>query len=370
MKVKRFLAIILVVVLTLALAACGGGDTQTPSGSDTQTPSNPSGGSPSSSAPSGGEGEGTADFKPFTIKLSHDCTSTHPAYDYMEDFAADVKEKSGGKIDVIIYSAGQLSGGSSDETTNLLAAGDVNMALINGMTTSDWEVLKLCYLFEDIDDVHTFYDSPAGDHFFKILENNNIHGNAWLDIGWRDFTANRSLANVKDAAGLTVRIPSSTAISLLVEALGASANFTSIGELYTALQQGYVDSQENPVLTAYSRAYYEVNKYVTLTHHVFTYFILASNNDWWNSLDPAAREIIDECAKTISDRMNGGEMDAITQEILDSMEAAGTTIVDLTPEERAAWVEVGRSTHAKMLDKIDKTTLELTYDSLGIPYSW
>jgi len=362
MKQLKLLTILMLLAMSLVCFAACGEEAEQPTGGEV----------------AGGEEAGGSEEKVENVlniiycNTDTEARATIQAGYWLEEY---VESETNGAITVDVYAnnvlgddAEVLKGMPLGTTANVFSG----MGVVAEIVGTGGALVDMPFVHSSYEDWYNgIYNLGGLDLYNQVLEGS---GYVCYDLQYAGAkhlsSAFQNYTTLDELQGFKIRCTNNEMNLTLWSDLGLNPTPVAWGELYTALQQGYVDSQENPVLTAYSRAYYEVNKYVTLTHHVFTYFILASNNDWWNSLDPAAREIIDECAATIRDRMNGGEMDAITQEILDAMEDAGTTIVDLTPEERAAWVEVGRSTHAKMLDKIDKTTLELTYDSLGIPYSW
>jgi len=363
MKLRKIAALLLALAMTLTLAACGGTATPTP------TPTAPEGTPAPTEAGNPGETGYKFDWKDLSITLAHDNSTTHPAYEYAEYFKTLVEEMSEGHITVNVFGAGQLSGGSPVQTVQLLQDGQVNMAIINGLSTPEWDVWKLPFLVSTNEEAHTVMEGKGGQYMLDSLADSGIKGISYMDVGFRVFSAKKSLANVADAANLKIRIVNSVAFTAFVEALKGFPVTVSIGELYTALQQGQADAQENPITTVYGRAFYEVTKYVTLTNHIWTYYIWSANLDWFNSLPAEAQEIISICSEQMIEKYNIAIAEQ-EETMLQSMKDAGATIVELTDAEREAWAEVGRSTHAKLVPDIGEDIVKLFYEDLGLTPNW
>jgi len=347
---KKFLAILLALAMVFSFAACGKKEEAKV------------------------EEKKGDDYEPFTFIFAHDCGNGTPTIEVAQKFKALLEEKSGGKITVDLYEGGTLSNNNSATTISMLSAGDIQMSCINGGQNSGlWDVYKLPYLFGTLEEAYKSEESKSGQYMLDSLKVDGIKGLSFWDVGFRVFTSNKSFADVNDVKGEKMRIISSKAFTTFAQALGASAVSTSMGELYTALQQGLATCQENPLATICSRNLYEVNKFVTLTNHVWTYYILAANMDWWNSLPEAAQKLINEvnaeCTKLhreVAEQKQQGYKDKIT--------AAGGTIVELTDAQLKAWVEVGRSTHKDLVADIKAAAGEdvvaIFYDDLGIAKTW
>jgi|GEM_PF-501001 len=364
MKIKKLTAILLVLAMAFTLAACGGGKS-----TSTPAPTAPAQQTPAPTQSSGSSSGYKLDWKGFTITLAHDNSTTHPAYKYAEYFKTLVEEMSNGLITVNVFGGGQLSNGNPNQTVQLLQDGQVNMAIINGLSTPEWDVWKLPFLVSTLEEARTVMEGKGGQYMLDSLKDNGILGISYMDVGFRVFSAPRSLANVADAANLKVRIVNSVAFTAFIEALKAYPVTVSIGELYTALQQGQADAQENPITTIYGRAFYEVNKYITLTNHIWTYYIWAANLDWFESLPAEAQDIILKCSRKMIEEYNVAVAEQ-EQEMLQAMKNAGAVIVELTEDQRKAWAEVGRSTHAKLVKDIGVDIVALFYEDLGLEPNW
>lgn len=358
---KKLVPGILSLAMLLSLCACGG-----PSGSQpTAKPSE----KPEASAGAEAKDPGAVEYESLNIVFAHDAGPGTPTEAAAELFKEKIEERSGGKITVDLFPGGQLSGNNAFTTSSMLQSGDVNMACINGLNNELWEIYKFPYLFSSLEEVYASEDSKSGRYMLDSLQNDSIYGLSFWDVGFRVFTAKKPLNDVNEMKGLKLRIIDSTAFTTFAKALGANPVSTSMGELYTALQQGAADTQENPLATICSRAFYEVTPYVTLTNHVWTYYVLGANLDWWNSLPQETRDLIEEvnAEATAQHRKLAEELqEGYKEKILEN----NGTIVELTDEELAAWVAVGRSTHQELESIVGAEVLQMFYDDIGIEKTW
>lgn len=366
---KKLVTGILALVMLLSLCACGG-QSNTPS--NTQ-PSAPTTTQPSNNTEPSNNAEAntpsTVEYESLNIVFAHDAGPGTPTEAAAEMFKKLIEERSGGKITVDLFPGGQLSGNNAFTTSSMLQSGDINMACINGLNNELWEIYKFPYLFSNLDEVYASEDSASGRYMLDSLQNDGIYGLSFWDVGFRVFTAKKPLNDVNEMKGLKLRIIDSTAFTTFAKALGANPVSTSMGELYTALQQGAADTQENPLATICSRAFYEVTPYVTLTNHVWTYYVFGANLDWWNSLPQATRDLIEEVnAEATAEHRKLAEdlQESYKQKIIEN----NGTIVELTDEELAAWVAIGRSTHQELESIVGSELLELFYNDIGIEKTW
>lgn len=346
---KKLLALLLALAMVFSFAACGKKE----------------------DAQQGGTDDG---YEAMTFIFAHDCGNGTPTIDTAQKFKAMIEEKSGGKITVDLYEGGTLSNNNSTTTIEMLSSGDIQMSCIpNGKNTALWDVYKMPYLFSTLEEAYKSEDGESGKWMLDSLSKDGIKGLSFWDVGFRVFTSNKSFANVADVKNEKMRIISSKAFTTFASALGAAPVSTSMGELYTALQQGLATCQENPLATICSRKLYEVNKFVTLTNHVWTYYVFAANEAWWNSLPAKTQDLINEVNKEctayhrdLAVKLQDGYKKTITDN--------GGTVVDLTADQLAKWAEVGRSTHKDLAPDINAAAgtdvVSIFYKDLGITKSW
>ncbi len=338
---KKLIALLLALAMVFSLAACGGGKNNN---NASQLPS-------------------------YTIVFAHDCGDGTPTIATAEMFKKLIEERSNGRITVDLHPRGEMSNNDASKTSSMLGSGDIHMSAINGLQTALWDVYKFPYLLSTLEEAYKSEEGESGKYMLNSLKEVGILGLSFWDVGFRVFTAKKSLADVNEVKGLKLRIISSKAFTTFAQALGATPVSTTMGELYTALQQGAADCQENPLATICSRKLYEVTPYVTLTNHVWTYYIFAVNQAWFEALPAEDQQLIIDINKecTAYHRQLAVELqEGYKKTIRD----AGGTIVELTDAQLAEWVKIGRSTHKELESIVGANVLDLFYKDLGVQKPW
>ena len=128
-----------------------------------------------------------------------------------------------------------------------------------------------------------------------------MHVGSWLTMGFRETTSNKPIKSIADFKGLKIRTQSNEVHQAIFKALGAAPTVISFSELYTAMEQGTVDAQENPYVNIANNAYFEVQKYLIETNHVFQLAALLISESKYNSLSDEEKKWIDEAAKAAAD---------------------------------------------------------------------
>ena len=157
------------------------------------------------------------------------------------------------------------------------------------------QVLELPYIFQDYDDARQVVDGEIGSNLLEMLDSKGVKGLKFWEIGFRQLSNNKKPVNsVEDVKGLKLRsLPSAIQIKIW-ESYGALPSPLDSAELYTALQQGVFDGQENPISEIVSKKMYEVQKYVSLTSHVYTPMVLAISQKTWTNLTDAQKTIVED----------------------------------------------------------------------------
>ena len=353
---KKVIAVLLCLVMVFGLAACGGGGS-TPANN---TPAN-------NTTPDNNAKEETYSVK---IRLAWDTRPDLPTSKLMEKYAEEVTKRSNGQIQFETFPNAQLSGNNAQKTAELLTNGDIDMAVLNSVTTKRWEIFKFPYLFSTLEECYKCEDGASGRYMLDTLkEDANTYGLTYLDVGFRVFTGKESFADVKTLEGKKLRIINSRTFTEFAAALKATPVTTSMGELYQALQTGAADCQENPYSTISSQGFHNVNPYITNTNHVWAAYVLGANLDFWNELPEAAKKVLEEVGKEIAAEHRKMSEDS-EADYRKKMESEGATFIDLTPEQLKAWVEVGRSTHKSLEELVGAETLDIFYKDLGLKKTW
>lgn len=329
---KNNLVIIMLTLLLIILAACG------------------------STSDSEAEAEGSGDS--ITLKLAHTGSETHQYHSASEKFKELVEEKTNGEITIEIHPNATL--GSEGEAIEQLMDGSIEMTTLApdsnySNTVPEMNVFGIPYLFEDRDHAYNVLDGEIGDELLALGEQHNIKGLGWWEIGFRHITNDtREIVEPADMEGLQIRVQPSPVWEAHMKALDANPTPVDFNELYSALDQGVVNGQENPLPTIESMRFYEVQKYVSLTGHTYNPAITLMNLDTWNKLSEDHQIAIDEAVKETTEYHR--EMLAEKEEeIIKLLEENGVTITDPNRDAfREATEEVKNSVEEVPQDLIER----------------
>lgn len=280
MKKRNILLVSLVLALSIFVTACSSG---------TQTPATPA-------TPAAGD---TPAVEAKVLKLGHQAPAG-TAYDILATTFKDyVEERTEGRYTIDIYNGGQLGG--DRELMEALQVGNVEFNVLTasdmGMFVPEMEVQDLPYLFNNWDEVFKFLESDAAKEFYALSDPVGITTLSFMPRGFRHTTNNNGPLNVPaDLSGLKLRVAESSIYIDTFAAFGASPQSMAWGEVFTALQQGTVDGHENTIVTIRDYKIEEVQKYLSLTYHMFGFGAITTNPDWLASLPAEDQEIIRQAA--------------------------------------------------------------------------
>lgn len=230
-----------------------------------------------------------------TIRIGHGANENYHLHRALEKFKEDVETKSQGEFKVQIFPSSQM--GPDREMIEGVQSGMLQMAVSPSSFYSSWDasfdVVELPFIYPSkqvaLDTVH----SAAGNKMLDRLNNMNLQGLGWLENGVRHVSNNkRPITSPEDLQGLKIRTMKVPAHVKTFNSLSATATPMNFGEVYSGLQQGVVDGQENPIAHIYSQRFYEVQDYVSLTGHVITFYIPAMNLEFWHSLSQDDQQLI------------------------------------------------------------------------------
>lgn len=271
-----------------------------------------------------------------TLRLGHvvaDNSSLDKGLDY---FAKLVSDKSGGELKIQVFPNSSL--GDNTAMMEQLQFGSLDMmapsvAALSGFTPST-AIFDLPYLFKNEAAAEEVLDGPLGDSIGKALEPSGFHLLGWMTQSWRHLTCNKEVKKPADVAGIKIRTMDSKYHMAHFNTLGASAIPMAMSELYTALQQGTIDAQENPYTNIVNSRFYEVQDYVVETAHIYDACPLIISTITWQRLDDNQKKIIEEAtAEAVKwERAEVRKDDDINRELV---KKSGTTVIQLTPEQRA-----------------------------------
>jgi tripartite ATP-independent transporter DctP family solute receptor len=280
---------------------------------------------------------GLAGAQERTIKYGLNSPEGHPAVVGMKKFAELVAAKSGGKIKVQLFLNGSL--GSDQATLSALKGGTVEMAVMNsGILASEvkaLEVFDFPFLFNNEKEADAVVDGPIGKKMHAALLDKGIVGLAYQELGFRNITTGkRALNKVDDIAGLKLRVIPNAINVDWVKALGANPTPLPFPEVYSALEQGAIDGQENPISVIAANKFWEVQKFVGLTNHQYNPQSVIFSKKVWDTLSAADKKIIEDSALEAAIVQREAARASVAAN-LELLKKNGMTVTQLPPAEVA-----------------------------------
>lgn len=270
---------------------------------------------------------GTASDEKVELILGHIQSEEDVWHKASEVFKKEVEEKSNGNITVKIYANSTL-GGDRDMVEGM-QSGTVDIALVAGVLGNfepSIQLLEIPYLFHDKDEYDKIIDGEVGQEIKdRVLEKTDIRILNFWDRGPRQVTSNKPINTVEDIKGLKIRIPEINAMKVVWEAMGASPITMAWNEVYTALEQGVVEAQENPIPFIYSGGIHEVQKYIAITNHKYEYVTFPIAETKWKSLTEEQQKIVQDAAEAAT-KWQDEEVIRITENLTKEIEESGVTI--------------------------------------------
>ena len=261
-----------------------------------------------------------AEFSAMTIRLGHTAQTAHAHHEAAQLFAKNVAERTGGKVKVEVYPAGEL--GDQPALAEQITMSALDMAVVSlgnlAMYYKPLNAMTAPFLFADYDHAHRTIDNFVMGWMNRGLAQNDAVGLSMFDYGFRQTTTKGiAVKKAQDLEGLKIRVPPSTGLLAAFDAVGANTQRIAYSELYTSLKQGVVVGQENPVFTILADSLYETQDQLALTRHYFDCQVLLANKTFMDGLSPELQTIIQEEAinaqNLTRDRISHGEAAVIEE---------------------------------------------------------
>ncbi len=282
-----------------------------------------------------------------TAKFGHVAPPFHGQTKGADAFAAYVKEKTNGAIDIKTFPMSQLGGETS--LAEQVQAGTLEIASVTTAVLSNHApqvaIMDLPFVWPDRKTAYAVIDDEEFQQkLFSYLAPKGFIGIGWTENEFRDISnSKRDIRKPEDLKGIKIRVMNSPIYIDTFKQLGASVTDLPFPEIYNALQSGTIDAQENPLLTTILIKATEVNKFVSITNHILTECVIIVTPDFWKKLSADQQKIFKEAAK-VCIKVNR-EVDA---ELMKKLPQSGLSVeefckkndvkvVQLTPEEREAF---------------------------------
>lgn len=322
---KKVMSALLAGAMLFALAACG---------------NNSSNGGNGGNAGGGSNGGGNSGA---VIELRMGNVTSSSAKDAVtEVFIPKVEEYSNGTIKITHFPDNQL--GNDEQSFAMAQTGECDIAV--GSTSSvattynDLYLYDIPYMFLNKQEVYEVgFNGEAGKAILDGFSGYGLKGLAFWENGFRNVTTNnKDIAAVTDLNGLKIRTMASEIHLEAWKAMGANPTPMAFGELFTAMQQGTVDGQENPLGIITGNKFEEIEKFCTLTEHVYTPYYVVMNLEKWNSLTAEQQDALTRAMEETTQRQYELSQ-KYEDEAVGVMEAAGCKVRTLTDEEKLSFKE-------------------------------
>lgn len=247
-------------------------------------------------------GNGSAAGGGGEIKIAHYFAENHHQNVALKEvFKPMVEENT--DLTVEIFPNNEL--GAEAQYTNSLRSGTVEMAVAGmGLQTAAPKigVVEWPFLFEDFDHAQEVLEGDVGDELAQEFEDLDVKLLAWTANGFRAVSSNKLIDSMDDFKGLRLRMPDIPIYVSTGKALGANVQPMAISEVFTALEQGVIDGQDNPIATLRASGWYEVQSHVLDSRHMFSPNVYLINLDFWNGLSAEDQAAVQEAADAASER--------------------------------------------------------------------
>ena len=300
---------------------------------------------------------GLVEAKSMTLKVAHVVNTDHPYHMGLMEFKKIVEAKTNDSIRVEIYPSGQL--GNERDTVEALQLGTLDMCLACTAPLTGFEpqfmLFDLPFLFKNKQHAYAVLDGEIGDSVLAKLESKGIKGLSYFEVGFRNFTNSKHpINNPSDIAGLKFRLMETPVHLKSVEVWSGIPTPMAIGEVFTALQQGTIDGQENPLPIIDTFKFYEVQKYLSVTEHFYSATPLLIQKKIWDKISKENQAIILEAAYAGKDvcRAKNAEKEKV---LLDHFRSKG---MEINYADKDAFFKASKPVYDYFEDKLGKDNIQ------------
>ncbi|MDQ5898016.1 MAG: TRAP-type transport system periplasmic protein [Pseudomonadota bacterium] len=277
------------------------------------------------------------DIKPRLIRFGYGLNENSNQGRAVKLFAEQVEKASGGKMRVRAIGAAAL--GPDTQMQQALIGGAQEMMVGSTATlvgiTKEMALWDTPFLFNSAKEADIILDGPIGEKVKARLQDKGLVGLVYWENGFRNLTnSKRPVAKLEDLDGIKLRVMQNNVFLDSFRSLGANAVPLPFSELFSALETGAVDGQENPFNTILSSKFNEVQKYLTVTNHVYSPWIVTVSKKWWDGLSPAEQKILTDAARASRDFERKDTREEAVRALAE-LKAKGMRVNELSPAEAA-----------------------------------
>lgn len=298
-------------------------------------------------------GVSAQDYRERELRFAMSLAGDHPLGQAGEKFAELVKTGSGGKITVSLYPNAVL--GSDQQNLAAVRGGTLDFTtmatgLLGGIN-KEFMVFDLPFMFGTAEEAWALSDGPVGSGLMAKLAPEGIHGLGVWHLGFRNMTNNRrAITRLEDMEGLKLRVIAAPVYIDMFTALKANPVPMTFGEVYGALESRAIDGQDNPLAVILSAKFAEVQKYLTLTRHIYTGMPFLMSQKTWDEFNADERKLITEAAEAA--KLAGREIGLAQEAAAIATLEKDMAVNELAPEELARMREAIRPVYDRFAAEV------------------
>lgn len=298
--------------------------------------------------------EADAEGKEYDLKMSVTVSDSSTWYEAAEKLKKDLAEESDGRINLELFANEQLSGGDSGKAVEGLSKGTIdltfNSTIIYSILDERFGVASAPFLFKNLDEVDEVFNGDGGEQLKGVLAEKGVQALGFGQNGFRQLTNSKlEVKGPDDLKGLKIRIPGITMYTDLYRELGTDPTTMTFSEVFTALQQGTIDGQENPIDVIYSSKLQEVQEYITMWNYSYDPLVLGMNKKLYDSMSEEDRELFDRLGKEAAEYQLELAREKETAQI-EELKAAGMKFYTPTDAELEAFTKAVQPVYEKYTD--------------------
>ncbi|NEU30917.1 DctP family TRAP transporter solute-binding subunit [bacterium LRH843] len=342
---KKLSYFLVTLLCASSLVACGGGGGKETTAATTTTATTDKPSEPSAEAGAGN----------ITIAVAHTVADTEESHyhQFLMKMVEELDERSQGTIKLDIHANGELGG--EREAIEAVGLGTLDATITGagplGNFASKSNALDFPFLFRDREHAYAVLDGELGDEISEQLRESNLEVIVWAENGFRNMTnVKHPIITPDDLKGIKIRTQENQIHLQAFTDFGAAPTPMSFTELFSAMQQGVVDGQENPLAVIVPNKFYEVQKYITMSEHFYQAAPLIINKKLWESFSSEQQQIIKDAAAVARDHER--EFIAMQEEeYLQKLEDNGMEVIGKNDYDRDAFVKASEHVYEKYKDE-------------------
>lgn len=298
-----------------------------------------------------------------TGKVGHAMPESHPQAAAMNKFVELSAKYTNNNVQLKAFHSAVL--GSDEKQLQAVQAGtqEFYIGTLAPFSTrvKEVQVWDLPFMFANTKEVYALLDGASSKKIFKMIEPTGVHGLMWTGMGFRNLSnSKRPVTKLEDIAGLKIRVMANPVALETWKTLGANAVPMAFSEVFTALEIKAIDGQENPLVHMYANKMQEVQKYISLTNHVYTPVALVVSKKFWDGLSDADKQGVQKAAdeaKIVQREL----LDAGDREVIGKFGTAGVKVDAVAPADLAKIQEKVKPVVTKFAPQIGEEFIKEFY---------